>query len=114
MRATRSRATRAAGSTSSASRVRSTGSREKERLGARLSHLERRAALNAALRRFFAARSFVEIEAPLLVPAPGLELHLDAFAVAGGGYLITSPEYQMKRLLAGGMQRIYSLGKVFR
>lgn len=70
--------------------------------------------LNAALRRFFAARGFVEIEAPLLVPSPGLELHLDAFAVAGGGYLTTSPEYQMKRLLAGGMRRIYSLGKAFR
>jgi lysyl-tRNA synthetase class 2 len=47
------------------------------------------------------------------VPSPGLELHLDAFAVENR-YLITSPEYQMKRLLAGGLDRIYSLGKVFR
>jgi elongation factor P--(R)-beta-lysine ligase len=67
----------------------------------------------AAIRRFFDARQFIEIEAPILVPSPGLELHLDAFAV-GQHYLITSPEYQMKRLLAGGMERIYSLGKVFR
>jgi lysyl-tRNA synthetase class 2 len=42
-----------------------------------------------------------------------LELHLDAFVVEDR-YLNTSPEYQMKRLLAGGMERIYSLGKVFR
>jgi lysyl-tRNA synthetase class 2 len=52
------------------------------------------------------------------VPSPGLELHLDAFEVgnapAAARYLITSPEYQMKRLLAGGLTRIYSLGKVFR
>jgi lysyl-tRNA synthetase class 2 len=52
------------------------------------------------------------------VPSPGLELHLDAFAVQVSAretrYLITSPEYQLKRLLAGGLEKIYSLGKVFR
>src|SRR6185503_17603027 len=69
------------------------------------------------IRRFFDERDFLEIEAPILVPSPGLELHLDAFEIEGARpsrYLITSPEYQMKRLLAGGMERIYSLGKVFR
>ncbi len=51
------------------------------------------------------------------MPSPGLELHLDAFELAdrrANRYLITSPEYQMKRLLAGGLPLIYSLGKVFR
>ncbi len=67
------------------------------------------------MRAFFAARDFIEIEAPLQVPSPGLELHLAAFATEPGGrFLITSPEYQCKRLLAGGLRRIYSLGKVFR
>src|SRR6185436_12386212 len=73
-----------------------------------------RGQLLATMRRFFADRGFLEIEAPLLVPSPGLELHLDAFAVGADRYLITSPEYQLKRLLAGGLDRIYSLGKVFR
>jgi lysyl-tRNA synthetase class 2 len=79
----------------------------------RLARLQARAAALAALRRFFAERDFIEVETPLLVPSPGLELHLDAVA-AGDGYLITSPEYQMKRLLAGGFERIYQVCKCFR
>ncbi|MGZ3408138.1 MAG: amino acid--tRNA ligase-related protein, partial [Polyangia bacterium] len=88
---------------------------ERERLACK--KLRERSILNRTIRAFFDAREFIEIEAPILVPSPGLELHLDAFAVPNdevARYLITSPEYQMKRLLAGGMERIYSLGKVFR
>jgi lysyl-tRNA synthetase class 2 len=84
---------------------------ERERIAGK--KLRERSILNRTIRAFFDARQFIEIEAPILVPSPGLELHLDAFAVENR-YLITSPEYQMKRLLAGGMERIYSLGKVFR
>jgi lysyl-tRNA synthetase class 2 len=84
---------------------------ERERVGKK--KLRERSILNRTIRAFFDAHEFIEIEAPILVPSPGVELHLDAFAVEDR-YLITSPEYQMKRLLAGGMQRIYSLGKVFR
>lgn len=96
--------------------------------GARIGNLRRRAQGMAALRRFFEERGFLEVETPLMVPSPGLELHLDAFVVgdkaAGGGgdaddrwpaqYLITSPEYQLKRLLAGGLERVYSVAKCFR
>jgi lysyl-tRNA synthetase class 2 len=80
---------------------------------ARLSALHARASALAALRAFFAERDFVEVETPLLVPSPGLEIHLEAVP-AGGGYLITSPEYQMKRLLAAGFERIYQVCKCFR
>jgi lysyl-tRNA synthetase class 2 len=80
---------------------------------ARLARLAARARALAALRQFFAERDFLEVETPLLVPSPGLEIHLDAVA-AGGGYLITSPEYQMKRLLAAGFERIYQVCKCFR
>lgn len=92
----------------------------------RLRRLTQRAAALSEIRRFFASRDFLEIEAPLVVPSPGLELHLQAFAVSATAgvpatdapadlrYLITSPEYQLKRLLCGGLSRIYSLGKVFR
>ena len=84
---------------------------ERERIAGK--KLRERALLHRTIRAFFDQRDFIEIDAPLLVPSPGLELHLDAFAVENR-YLITSPEYQMKRLLAGGLPRIYSLGKVFR
>src|SRR5262249_15737855 len=80
---------------------------------ARMAHLAARATAMAALRRFFAERDFLEVETPLLVPSPRLELHLDAVP-AGAGYLITSPEYQMKRLLAAGFARIYQVCKCFR
>jgi elongation factor P--(R)-beta-lysine ligase len=79
----------------------------------RLALLQARAVALAALRRFFAARDFLEVETPLLVRSPGLELHLDAVP-AGDGFLITSPEYQMKRLLAAGCERIYQVCKCFR
>lgn len=85
----------------------------------RLRTLQQRARLLAETRRFFADRDFLEIEAPLLVPSPGLEVHLAAFSahpdvLGETRYLITSPEYQLKRLLTAGLTRIYSLGKVFR
>ena len=79
----------------------------------RLALLEARGRALAVVRRFFAERDFLEVETPLLVPSPGLEIHLDAVR-AGDGYLITSPEYQMKRLLAAGFERIYQVCKCFR
>ena len=79
----------------------------------RLRALRHRALASAALREFFAARDFLEVDTPLLVTSPGLEIHLDAVS-ADGGYLITSPEYQMKRLLAAGFERIYQVCKCFR
>jgi lysyl-tRNA synthetase class 2 len=69
------------------------------------------------VRQFFRERGFLELETQLAVPSPGLDVHLDAMAIEGGGaprYLITSPEYQMKRLLAGGLERIVQIGKCFR
>jgi elongation factor P--(R)-beta-lysine ligase len=79
----------------------------------RLDLLRARARALARTREVFAQRGFLEVETPLLVPAPGLEIHLDAVA-AGTGYLITSPEYQMKRLLAGGLEKIFQVCKCFR
>jgi lysyl-tRNA synthetase class 2 len=87
---------------------------ERQRLDRIGDHLRLRAAVSTTIRAFMAKRDYLEISTPCVVPSPGLDLHLDAFEVGGGGYLITSPEYQMKRLLAGGLERIYQLVPCFR
>ncbi len=81
--------------------------------------LKLRAQLLRSIRRFFEDRGFIEVETPAIVPCPGLDLHLSTFEVtdptgARIGWLATSPEYQMKRLLASGAKRIFQLSKSFR
>jgi lysyl-tRNA synthetase class 2 len=79
--------------------------------------LRERANVLALVRTFFAQRDFLEVETPLLVPSPGLDLHLEAFEVvtrSPARYLITSPEYQMKRLLGDGYERIFQIARCFR
>lgn len=81
--------------------------------------LAARAAGVRAIRGWFDARRFLEVDTPALVPSPGLDVHLAAFEVPEGpegraAYLSTSPEYQMKRLLAGGVPRCFQLAHCFR
>ena len=66
-----------------------------------------------AIRQFFDARGFLEVETPVRIAAPALELHIDAMP-AGDAWLRTSPELHMKRLLAAGCERVYKLGHCFR
>ncbi len=68
------------------------------------------------VRAFFESRGFLEVETPCAVPSPGSDLHLDAYRLSGARelYLATSPEYQMKRLLADGHRRIHQVSRVFR
>jgi lysyl-tRNA synthetase class 2 len=76
-------------------------------------HLQARARALGALRGYFARERFLEVETPLRVPAPGVDLHLDAIP-ASGGYLISSPELHMKRLLAAGFPRIFQVARASR
>ena len=71
------------------------------------------------VRQFFAERDFLEVDTPTVVPSPGLDVHLSAFEVLEpsgkrAGWLATSPEYQMKRLLTAGATRIFQMGKSYR
>ena len=75
--------------------------------------LRRRAAILDDVRRFFAAQRVLEVETPILVPSPGVDRHIEAFGVEGG-FLATSPEYHMKRLLASGSGPIFQLTRAFR
>jgi lysyl-tRNA synthetase class 2 len=75
-----------------------------------------------AIRRWFAARDFLEVDPAALQVSPGNEAHLHAFsteAVTTAGerrplHLHTSPEFAMKTLLAAGEERIMALSHVFR
>ncbi len=93
-----------------------------ERLAARLPFLRRRARLTAATRAFFDAHGYTEVETPCAVPAPGEEVHLRAIRADRTNpdgtseplWLHTSPEFAMKRLLAGGAGPIFQLARVWR
>ena len=76
--------------------------------------LRERARIVSAIRRFFDEQGFVEVETAVRIPAPAPEEHIDCPPVVGGGYLRASPELQMKKLLAAGMDRIYQIGPCFR
>jgi elongation factor P--(R)-beta-lysine ligase len=81
-----------------------------------------RARIVAALRAWFAAHDFIEVETGALQVSPGNETHLHAFATtlaAPDGtssrlYLRTSPEFACKKLLAAGERRIVEFAKAFR
>lgn len=75
--------------------------------------LEERAALVRRIRAFFDARGFVEVETPVRIKAPAPEPHIDC-PPSGDMFLRASPELQMKKLLAQGMDRIYQIGPCFR
>ena len=95
---------------------------------ARQAHADRRAVLIgrsrivAALRAWFRAQDFVEVETAALQVSPGNETHLHAFATAllapGGAsatrYLRTSPEFACKKLVSAGERRIVEFARVFR
>ena len=79
--------------------------------------LKLRAELLRDIRQFFNDRGVLEVTTPSLGAAGVSDLHLNnlTLAVAGQtGFLQTSPEYAMKRLLAGGSGAIYELGPAFR
>ena len=84
------------------------------RLSARIEHLKQRAELLAQARAFFAERNVIEVQTPVLAKHTVTEPDVQSIEVPGYGYLQTSPEYQMKRLLAAGMPSCYQLGPAFR
>jgi elongation factor P--(R)-beta-lysine ligase len=75
--------------------------------------LEARARAFAVIREYFAKDGFLEVDSPARVRTPGLDLHVDALPQEKG-HLVTSPEFFLKRLLVGGLPRIYQLSHCFR
>jgi lysyl-tRNA synthetase class 2 len=85
-------------------------------------YLLARGRIAAALRGWFGAQDFVEVETAALQMSPGNETNLHAFATeligpdgqGHGLYLRTSPEFACKKLLAAGETRIFDFARVFR
>ena len=76
-----------------------------------------RALMLKNIRAFFDARGVIEVETPLLSHYSTTDPHLDSLQSSFRDqvcYLNTSPEYAMKRLLAGCRQSIYQICKAFR
>lgn len=86
------------------------------------SRLVIRALILKEIRMFFARENFLEVDTPLLVRTPGLEPYLNPLEVQfltnkqtlAPAYLITSPEFALKKLLAAGFERIFQLNKCWR
>jgi lysyl-tRNA synthetase class 2 len=84
--------------------------------------LTARTAISRAVRAWFEAQDFAEVETGILQVSPGNETHLHAprteLAVPDGShalrYLRTSPEFACKKLLAAGESRIFEFARVFR
>ena len=83
--------------------------------------IKARAILYQQIRQFFATRHVLEVETPILSQAAVTDIHLASITASRHinaqhqiGYLQTSPEFAMKRLVASGLGSIYQICKVFR
>ena len=96
--------------------------RPRSSIADRLPLLRRRALLARAVRAFFDARGYIEVETPYAVATPGEEVHLRPFRterIATDGsrerlFLHTSPEFAMKRLVAATGLPVFQLARVWR
>ena len=93
-----------------------------ERFAAHRAALARRGRLARAVRAFFEARGYEEVETAYAVRTPGEEVHLRAWRTERENpdgtretlWLNTSPEFAMKRLLAAGAGPIFQFARVWR
>ncbi len=75
-----------------------------------------------AIRAFLKQETFHEVETPLMVAKPGTEPYLEVFQTNlktrnypdKPAFLLTSPEYAMKKLLTAGLGNIFTICKSFR
>lgn len=78
----------------------------------------KRSKIISEIRRYLDSRSFIEVETPVLVPNAGgaaarpFDTHYNA--LDEDVHLRISLELYLKRLVVGGLERVYEIGRVFR
>ena len=77
-----------------------------------------RSRIISAIRAFFDARGFLEVDTPVLVPVPAGAMAQPFVtrhhALDRDIYLRIATELYLKRLIVGGMDKVYEIGRVFR
>ena len=76
--------------------------------------LRLRAEVLRKIRQYFSDKEVLEVETPILSPFAVTDPDVHSIRVADYGYLHTSPEYSMKRLLCKGAPSIFQVAHVFR
>lgn len=95
---------------------------DKASIADRLPFLQRRQYIIKAIRAFFDARGYLEVDTPYMVATPGEEVHLTPFSTLYKTpqgeekrfFFHTSPEFAMKRIVAAIQRPIYQLARVWR
>lgn len=85
-------------------------------------NLELRSLITQQIRAFFWSENFLEVETPNFVKLAGQEPYLSPIKLnihnekkgIYSGFLHTSPEYTMKKMLAAGFKNIFSICKCYR
>ncbi len=85
-------------------------------------HYATRSHVTKAIRDFFWSENFLEVETPQLVNLPSMEPYLEVFETTllneekkeYRAFLTSSPEFSMKKLLAGGYENIFQICKSYR
>ena len=74
------------------------------------------------IRTFFKDQNFHEVQTPIMVPVPSIEPNLEVFeselrtskGLKRRGFLIMSPEFSIKKLLAAGIGNCFEIARCFR